>query len=166
MGIAKWAAAALAACVVTVPAAAAEQGSPEALGEVFCELTRRDVGKGLLYIFVPPFAQLVDDALARSDEIGAANPDEKPPLGDGIPFQSFPDLAPVCEVGAVKDGPRSKYVDIHHKFPDATGADWTDRLVLVRWNGGAWMIDDILYGAQDYKLGLREVVEDVLKQNP
>ena len=139
------------------------EGSPEAAGFVFCMLAKPDIGKGLLYIFTPPFAQLVDDALRRSDEIQAAKPDERPPLGDGIPYQSFPDGSPVCEVGAVSDVGALKHVEILHRFPETPSAGWTDKLVLADWRGRL-MIDDILYGAQNYKYGLRKVAEDVLKQ--
>lgn len=137
--------------------------APETIGMAFCELAKVEVGKGLLYLFTPSFAQLVDDALTHSDKIGAANPDEKPPLGDGIPFASFPDVSPVCEVGPVTDVGNTRQVEIAHKFPDTPDANWTDKLVLADWQGRL-LIDDILYGSDDYKMGLRQLAEEVLKQ--
>lgn len=139
------------------------QGSPEFVGFVFCHVASPDVGKGLLYLFTPPFAQLVDDALEHSKKIAAARPDEKPPLGDGIPYQSYPDGAPVCEVGAVGDAGEKWRVEIHRRFPDNPSADWTDRLVLADWHGRL-LIDDILYGAEGHRSGLRSVAEAVLRQ--
>jgi len=159
--------AALLSLIAAAPTLATEiepaEGSPELAGLVFCRVASPEIGKGLLYIFTPPFAQLVDDALRHSDEIALAKPDEKPPLGDGIPYQSFPDTSPECEVGAVSDVGETRHVEIHHKFPESPGANWTDRLVLVDWHGRL-LIDDILYGAEDYQKGLRSVAESILKQ--
>ncbi|MGE0501504.1 MAG: hypothetical protein AB7I79_07520 [Rhizobiaceae bacterium] len=155
---------ALATSQIAVPAGAEEEPKGAALaGAAFCELVLNDAGKGLLYLFTRPFAQLVDDALSRSDDIAEANPEEKPPFGDGIPFSSFPDRPTVCEVGAIVESATSGQVDIHYKFPETPTADWTDRLVLAP-DDGHLKIDDILYGAQDYKIGLRAVAEEVLRQ--
>lgn len=143
--------------------AAEEQGRPADIGQAFCIAATPDIGRGLLYLFTPPFAQLVDDALTRSEKIAAARPDEKPPLADGIPYQSFPEQAPVCEVGDVQEVGGRTRVEIRRRFPDKPDAGWTDMLVLGRWHDHL-MIDDILYGAQNYQRGLREVAQEVLNQ--
>ncbi len=83
-------------------------------------------------------------ALMRNDEIQKQYPDEKPPLGDGVPWASYPDAVPSCVVDyeAAKSTPAA--VPITYSFPDAPDAGWTDTLVLVEADG-EWQLDDVLY---------------------
>jgi hypothetical protein len=105
--------------------------------------------------------QLIAEAWKKNEEFKEANPGDKPPLGDGIQFQSYPDQSPVCRAGAVTPGMASTTVDIEHLFPDTRDADWTDRLVLLP-DGDRLLIDDVLYGPEQFKLGLRAVLQSIV----
>ncbi|HTV71989.1 MAG TPA: hypothetical protein VMF90_25945 [Rhizobiaceae bacterium] len=132
--------------------------TPEAtLVELFCAQHGSDQ-HGYGYLVTASLLELIDKAQAKNDEIQAAAPDEKPPLGDGILFQSYPDMAPVCKQGAFgADG----IVEVQYEFPETPDANWTDRLKLVT-ESGLVKIDDVLYGKEGVE-GLRKVLDGVLK---
>lgn len=132
--------------------------TPEAtLIDLFCAQHGSD-DHGYRYLVTSSLLELIDKAQAKSDEIQAAAPDEKPPLGDGIPFQSYPDVAPVCKQGAFAEG---GIVAVEYAFPETPDANWTDRLKLVT-EGGLLKIDDLLYGKEGTD-HLRKVLDDIAK---
>jgi hypothetical protein len=133
--------------------------TPEAtLVDLFCAQHGSDQ-HGYRYLVTASLLELIDKAQAKSDEIQAAAPDEKPPLGDGTPFQSYPDIAPTCAQGAF--GPDA-VVEVKYEFPDTPDANWTDRIKLVS-EGGLLKIDDVLFGDQGTGDHLRGVLDDILK---
>ena len=88
------------------------------LGDLFCVVGKsgRDGGEfGRMYLVTRALGAAIDEAVKKNDAIAAATPDEKPPLGDGVPFQSFPDEAPVCQAGkfAEAGGKRDRRDRIH-----------------------------------------------------
>ena len=95
-------------------------------------------------LLTPGLLAAIVDAEARNKVIADSNPDDKPPLGDGIPYAAYPDSPDTCEPGASEvDGSRT-LVDVRYGFAnDPSG--WTDRLVLVLRNGGALAVDDVLF---------------------
>lgn len=118
-----------------------------AFGAAFCLMKDNPPGPDLMVLATPSLAAEIGKALAKNDEIQKAHPDEKPPLGDGIPFQSYPDLSPKCEVGKVEGEGAGAVVEIRHGFPEAPSADYSDRIVLGHgWTRGTLGIDDVLYG--------------------
>ncbi|MFH1797436.1 MAG: hypothetical protein ABIK36_09010 [Pseudomonadota bacterium] len=120
-----------------------------AFGAAFCLMKDNPPGADLLVLVTPSLADEIGKALAKNDEIQKAHPDEKPPLGDGIPFQSFPDVSPKCQVGKVEGEGTGAVVEIRHGFPDTPRADYADRIVLGEgWTKGALGIDDVLYGEE------------------
>ena len=133
------------AFVLATPAVPAESAvQPHMVAEMFC--MARIVGDMSLvsdYLSSDLYAA-VGQALVRNDEIQKQFPDEKPPLGDGVPWASYPDAVPTCVVDyeAAKTTPAA--VPITYSFPDAPDASWTDTLVLVEVDGN-WQLDDILY---------------------
>lgn len=105
--------------------------SPEEIGEIFCMAhlgNDMDAIRGLLS---PVLASAIDYAEARNDVIQRAAPDEKPPLGDGIPWQAVADYASICTVGPVKSSATATGVQIQYGFPDYPDDGFTDTLVLV-----------------------------------
>ncbi|MDP3898153.1 MAG: hypothetical protein Q8Q62_15905 [Mesorhizobium sp.] len=133
--------------------------SPAALGLAFC--AAKDSPDTLITTLVTPaLAEAIRIAVERNDTIAKAEPDEKPPLGDGIPFQAYPDVSPQCEVGAISGEGPGAIVEIRHVFPDAPSAGWTDRLVVGVGAGGALAIDDALYGPEGDD-GLRKLLASV-----
>jgi hypothetical protein len=116
--------------------------------QAFCVLANAEDGMGRLYLATPGLSDAIMAALGENEKLQAETPDEKPPLGDGIPWQSFPDVAPVCEAGrTVADGDRL-IAEVQYRFPDQPDGNWIDRLVLVKGQDGAYTIDDVLYGEE------------------
>jgi hypothetical protein len=79
-----------------VGASADTEADARQLGEIFCTLGKGGGQFGRMYLVTRSLTQLINDAQKKSDEIASALPNDKPPLGDGVPYQSFPDEAPVC----------------------------------------------------------------------
>ena len=120
-----------------------------AFGAAFCLMKDNPPGADLMVLVTPSLADEIGKALAKNDEIQKAHPDEKPPLGDGIPFQSFPDVSPKCQVGKVTGEGAGAVVEIRHGFPETPRADYSDRIVLGEgWTRGTLGIDDVLYGEE------------------
>lgn len=135
--------------------------TPESVAAAFCaaRLDPDETAYGPL--LTPSLNALIAAAWAKNEAFEKANPGDKPPLGDGIQFQAYPDQSPVCRAGAVALGPASTTVDIEHVFPDIENADWTDRLVLLP-EGDRLLIDDVLYGPEQFDLGLRTVLQSIV----
>lgn len=123
----------LALALTTLPAAAQMVTiSPAQIGQIFC-ISRlgNDMApvKGLLTLAL---TQAIADAEKKDAEWAAANPGDKPPLGDGIPWQTFQDYAPECTVGTVTLAMSEAWVDLNYAFPDTPEANFTDKLHLVQ----------------------------------
>ena len=148
--------------LVLAPAATPAQDgpiliSPEAIGQIFClSRTGNDMApvEGLL---TDDLSFTIAKAVEESDAWAAANPGDKPPLGDGVQWADFPDYAPNCTVGPVALAGGKALVTIGYGFPDAPAADYVDELALVEvpdaMLGGTprWRIDNVIF-ADDYDL--------------
>ena len=145
----------LAALLSASPVAAGDGDAGGLLGRLFCQM-RGEGEPAIRYLLTRSLTVEIDKALAKNDAIAAAHPDEKPPLGDGVPFQAYQDFAPDCRVAAVAAVDGGFGVDVEHRFPDNAG-NWTDRLV-VRTEDGLARIDDILYGPEEFETGLRQAL--------
>ena len=93
-------------------------------------------------------------AIATADKLDGAyakaHPDEEPPLGDGIPWQSSADYAPKCDTGLVTLSKTDAKVEIKYSFPDDAASNFTDQLILKKlpikgMDVGYWRIDDVIY---------------------
>lgn len=152
---------ALGLAVTGAAAAQDDLGTPYV--QAFCVLADAEGGMGRLYLVTPGLNDTIMAALAENARLQAETPDEKPPLGDGIPWQSYPDAAPVCEAGATTaDGDRL-VAQVRYRFPDQPDGDWIDRLVLVKGADGAYTIDDVLYGEEGEE-SLRGVLAEVFTE--
>ena len=94
----------------------------------------------------------IADAWAKDEAWEKANPGEKPPLGDGIPWGTWTDYAPQCDVGLVTLMKTDAKVEISYTFPDDADANYTDVLLLKKidqpdYGTGFWRIDNIAYSA-------------------
>lgn len=118
--------------------------TPQAVAEKFCATRLKGDEKALRLLLTPSLLEAIEEAEARSDIIAKASPDQKPPLGDGIPYQTYPDMAPACEVGAEKQVDGRTEIELRNVFPDAEGSDWIDRLVLVQ-SEGRLLIDNVVF---------------------
>lgn len=124
--------------------------TPAQVGEIFCLSRLGNDPEAISGLLTGELTEAIATAERLDAEWAAANPGDKPPLGDGIPWQSWPDYAPKCEVGSTTLMMDEATVRIAYDFPDTPHAEYTDqlnlRLVDVE-NGFAkvWRIDDVAY---------------------
>lgn len=150
-----------AAVVAGIPLARADTtADAKNLGDLFCLVGTggRDGGEfGRLYLVTRSLGAAIDEAVKKDGEWAVAHPGDKPPLGDGVPFQSFTDSAPVCHAGKFSDAGGKQSVEVEYVFPDTPDANWTDRLVLIT-EDGRLRIDDVLFGTDNSGDGLRKAL--------
>jgi hypothetical protein len=157
-----WGCLAVAALAIGSTAARADTASDaQHLGEIFCELGKDGGQFGRMYLVTRSLTAAINDAQKKSDDIAAAKPNDKPPLGDGVPYQSHPDQAPACKPGKLTDKGREQVLEISYVFPDGEG-NWTDRLVLIV-EDGRLRIDDVWFGTKDPAAGLRNALVEAFK---
>jgi hypothetical protein len=120
------------------------------IGEVFC-MSRTGNDEALISgILTEDLQKAIEIADAKDDEFVKKYPGEKPPLGDGIPWQSAPDYAAKCEVGLVTLSKTDAKVELKYSFPDYPDANFIDTLILKKipqdgFDVGFWRIDDVIY---------------------
>lgn len=134
----------LLALMVTPAVAVEPLTPPHVAAEMFCMgRTTGDMGLAQDYL-TPELRDAIEKALAQNDMVQKAHPDEKPPLGDGVPWSTFQDAVSQCDVDyeAAKATPTE--VPITFSFPESPDAGWTDTLVLKDVEG-TWKVDDVLY---------------------
>jgi hypothetical protein len=123
---------------------------PEQIGQVFC-LSHTGNDEALISgILTPELAAAIDDAWTNNGAWEAANPGDKPPLGDGIPWQAWSDYAAECTVGLATLMKTDAKVEIRYHFPDEPSADYTDILLLKRvdmpgYGTSFWRIDNVAF---------------------
>ncbi len=117
---------------------------PRAVAEAFCKARLAGDETATLALLRPSLVKMIAEAKARSDVIAEATPDEKPPFGDGMPYQAFPDVAQGCEPGETSEKPGRVEVKIDYLFPGTPNAGWTDRLKLMA-EDDRLLVDDILF---------------------
>ena len=139
--------------------------SPQQIGDIFC-ITRLGNDMAPVEAIITPSLK---KAIAKADALDAAwekrNPGEKPPLGDGIPWQSSPDYAPKCAADHAVTGADSGSIAIAYSFPDDAAANFTDivQLKLVPdpiMGDKIWRIDDVTFPD---KTGMRQAMIDAFK---
>ncbi|WP_375451517.1 hypothetical protein [uncultured Devosia sp.] len=140
----------LAFAALSTPALAQTRGlSPEQIGQIFCFASLGDDMAPAQALLTPKLTAAIATAETRNAVIQARAPDEKPPLGDGLPWRSFPDHADGCRVGTVTTHAAEAGVEIRYSFTDYPDANYTDTLLLVpvETETGlppAWRIEDIV----------------------
>lgn len=122
---------------------------PEQIGQIFCIARLGNDMAPVEALLTAELATAIVEAREKNDELATANPDEKPPLGDGIPWQAFPDYADSCTVGTSIYMMDEATVAIAYAFTDYPDAAFTDTLHLKLVDGPdgwtVWRIDDIAY---------------------
>lgn len=140
--------------IVIASAAAADDRpiflTPEAIGEIFCIARLGNDMAPVEGILTPGLAAAIAGAEAENAAWATANPGEKPPLGDGIPWQSWPDYAPECTVASASLEMDESRVRLLYSFPDTPEADFSDTLSLRLVPGpngdNIWRVDNVGYG--------------------
>jgi hypothetical protein len=142
----------------TPSAALADNSTAEALAGTFCA-AMVDGMTDPVTLVTPDLGEAIATALARNAEIQAAAPDEKPPLGDGVPWASWPDKPDACETEVTEAYDGAAMVNVTYSFTDAPDANYTDTLVLMQGEAG-WAIDDVVLMDNQTLRGLIETAFD------
>jgi hypothetical protein len=154
-----------AALLVAAGPSLAADGAAE-LAAAFCAARLADSEAKVKPLLTPSLLALIGEAEARNKIIAEANPDEKPPFGDGIPYQAFPDKADTCRPGDAAAEAGRIELPIVYGFEKTPDANWTDRLVLLAADGKL-LIDDIRFqGSADGSgiVTLREILSEAFDQ--
>jgi hypothetical protein len=157
------------ALIVLAPAVAAQDYiklTPEQVGQIFCIATLGNDMAPVEALLTPDLAAAIEDAEAKDTAYEEQHPGDKPPLGDGIPWQDAPDYAADCTVGAVSLQSDEATVAISHGFPEYPKGNFTDilRLKLVSdplLDERLWRIDNISYAS---KSDLRTLLKEIFEQ--
>jgi hypothetical protein len=125
--------------------------TPEQIGQIFCIGSLGNDMAPVEALLTPDLAKTIDEALDRSDAIQAEHPDEKPPLGDGVPWRTWPDYADGCTVASAVTEGETATVTIAYTFAEYPEADYSNDLLLqsvVVQQGfdPFWRIDDVDLG--------------------
>jgi len=126
----------------------------------FCALQANDsLALPPAYLFSRELRRAVADGLKARRRDERRHPDEKPVLGDGIPYRSYPDAPTRCLAGrTVSRAPL--VVEVRYALPGQGG--WRDRLLLRRV-GGRLRIDDVLYATEKHQRGLRAALLEAIR---
>lgn len=136
---------ALAALFLLPGAAFAAEATPADFGATFCKASLANDMAPVEAALTPDLASVIAAAETKNAEIQAAAPDEKPPLGDGLPWRSWPDFADGCEVGAITEEAGKTLVEIRYSFKTSPDANYADHIVLIPAAGSSdsWQLDDV-----------------------
>jgi len=134
--------------LLTTASVIAASPTPADFGYAFCRASLDGDMSPIDQALSPALSVIVMDAWAKSDALQAAFPDDKPPLGDGLPWRSWQDYADGCDAGAIESTAKTAEVEIRYSFTSDSSADYSDRLNLVKAADG-WVLDDIEYDNGD-----------------
>ena len=105
--------------------------TPEQIGQIFCIGRLGNDMSPVSGVMNDDLAALIDDAFAESNAYLEAHPGDKPPMGDGVRWSSFPDYADGCTVGDESIRDLVAYVVINYTFSDYPEANYADTLMLL-----------------------------------
>lgn len=134
------------ALLAVPPALAVEPIMPaHVVAEMFC--MARTVGDMSLAepYFSAELSFAIEKALALNAVIQKEHPDEKPPLGDGVPWSSYEDAAGECSVDYAAARANPEAIPVTYTYAGDPKVTWSDTL-LLRTVDGEWKLDDIAYG--------------------
>lgn len=122
--------------------------SPEQIGQIFCIGSLGNDMAPVEALLTRDLSAVIADAWIKDAQAEAANPGDKPPLGDGLPWRTYPDYADGCSVGEVTMLGESAQVKIAYRFSDYPDANYTNLLILkpvapADGTADQWRIDDI-----------------------
>ena len=124
---------------------------PEQIGQIFCIASLGNDMAPVEALLSNDLQTIVAEAWEKNAAFEAANPGDKPPLGDGLPWRTWPDYADGCTVGEALAEREMATVVISYTFSEAPDANYSNELILrpATFADGAplvWRIDDIDLG--------------------
>lgn len=123
--------------------------SPEQIGQIFCISRLGNDMAPIEAILTPELTAAIADADTKNAAYEDRYPGEKPPLGDGLPWQAAPDYAAQCTVGQATLMMDEASVKIEYGFPEYPSANFADTLMLKLVEGEygekVWRIDNIIF---------------------
>jgi hypothetical protein len=139
---------------------------PEQIGQIFCIGSLGNDMAPVEAILSSDLQDLVAEAWTRNAAFETANPGDKPPLGDGLPWRTWPDYADGCTVGEALTEREMSIVTINYTFAQAPDANYSNELILrpATFADGAplvWRIDDIDLGDDN---SFRKMLAGVFEQ--
>ena len=125
--------------------------SPEQIGQIFCIGSLGNDMAPVEALLTPELSAAIAEAYAVSDAYEAANPGDKPPMGDGVQWRSWQDYADGCTVTSGMTETDNATIEINYSFATEPAANYSNTLVLkpvVITDGMQpfWRIDDIALG--------------------
>ena len=139
--------------------------SPLQIGQIFC-ISRVGNDMAPVEAIVTPSLK---QAIAKADVLNAAwqkkRPDEKPPLGDGLPWQASPEYTTNCTASDSATTGKDARVNISYAFADYPAGNYTDVLELKPIfnkdiGDNVWRIDDVMFAD---KSTMRQQMVDAFK---
>lgn len=130
------------------------------IGQIFCLSRIGNDEQVIMGILTTDLDKAIKDAEAKDAAYAKKYPDEEPPLGDGLGWQTHPDYADTCEVGLVTLSKTDAKVEIKYGYKAYPDENYTDTLILKKvpiegMDVGYWRIDDVIYtDGTDMKQGL------------
>lgn len=120
------------------------------IGQIFCLSRMGNDDAVISGILTDDLNTRLKAAEDKNDAWVKQNPNEKPPLGDGIPWQSAADSADTCDTGLVTLSKTDAKVEIKYTYKDYPEANYIDTLILKKvpidgMDVGHWRIDDVIY---------------------
>jgi hypothetical protein len=132
--------------------------TPGQIGQIYCiSIVGNDMAPvaGLL---TPDLAAAIAEAEAKNAAYEAAHPGDKPPLGDGLPWQAGADYTPECSVGPESLMMDEATVRLDYAFPDYPAGNFSDTLWLKLVPGESgqkvWRIDNVRFADGDMRTDL------------
>jgi len=120
------------------------------IGQIFC-LSRLGNDEAVINgILTDDLNKAIEVAEKKDADYAKKYPDEEPPLGEGLGWQSSPDYGDTCEVGLVTLSKTDAKVEIKYTFKDYPEGSYSDTLILKKvpidgMDVGYWRIDDVIY---------------------
>lgn len=119
--------------------------TPAQIATIYCVGNLGNDEAILRAVLTPNLTAAIAAAETENAVIAKAAPEDKPPLGDGIPWQAFPDYAPNCVPGtAMPAADGSVEIGLTYSFPEEPAAAWTDTLIL-KLDAYRYRVDDVRY---------------------
>jgi hypothetical protein len=130
----------LLACLAA-PVQAADPAEVQRLAEAFCAAVRASDEAAAEALMSPPLREGIAALRIANEAFLAANPGEKPPLGNGLRLTAYQDYPESCTPEAVTEAG----AELLYQPAGATDGAWRDRLAVADGPDGKPVIADILY---------------------